>query len=293
MKIIINRLILIVLCFSVITAEAARKKKPRYKPYYLVSNEAAEFSAVIAATKANIEKSTFKIVGEYSPYENAHVIAITNDALLAAAGKSDFGGYGSVVRVSITAAGTNVQVSYVNPTYMSSIYQMDPSADISADLEALFGKSETFGSKKGLSKRALKGYQYMMFMPEFEDHDKLASFDSQKQALDTVNKNLASGKFKLNKVFEVAIPGKDEVLIGVGIAEGEGDDKTVMSLIDTADLKHTAHLPYAILVSEGKVYSQAGKFRIALAFPDLGMGQFMDISDAPDGIKDSLEQLTK
>ncbi len=292
MKTIINRLILIVLCFSVVTAEA-RKKKPRFKPYYLVSNEVAQFDNVVANTKALIQKGPYRIVGEYSPFANALVIAITSDLLLETASKTEFGGYGAVIRVAITANDKKVQVSYVNPIYMENAYQMKEDQKIAETLEATFGKAETFGSKRGLSRRALKGYQYMMLMPEFEDHDELANFDSHKQALKTINNNLASGKYKLNKVFEVAIPGKEEVLIGIGIAEGDGADKTIMDLIDKADLKHTAYMPYAILVSGKTAYSQAGKFRIALAFPDLGMGSFMDISDAPDGIKDSLEKLTK
>ncbi len=292
MKIIISRLVLIMLCFTVINAEAAKKKKPRFKPYYLVSNEVSEFEKVVASTRETITNSKFKLVGEYAPYENAQVFIITNDTLLAAAAKSEFGGYGAVIRVAVTAAGENVQVSHVNTTYMSYLYQMEEMPDIAAELEATFGKGEAFGSKRGITQRSLKGYQYMIMLPEFEDHDKLAKFDSHKDAVDTVNKNLASEKYKLTKVFEVVVPGKEEVLIGVGIAEGDGGDKDLMPIVDKGELKHTAYMPYAVLISGNKVYSQAGKFRIASSFPDLGMGTFMKISGAPGDIKDSLKQLT-
>ncbi len=293
MKIIINRLILIALCFSVVTAEAARKKKPRFKPYQLVSNEVAEFSKIVTATRETITASKFKLVGEYAPYGNAQIFIITNDKLLEVASKSKFGGYGAVIRVAVTGVGENVQVSYVNSTYMSYLYQMGDLSEITTELENTFGASEPFGSKKGITKRSLKGYQYMMMMPEFDDHDRLAKLGSHKEAVDTVNKNLASGKHQLTKIFEVAIPGKDEVLIGVGIAEGDGADKELMSIIDSGNLKHTAYMPYAVLISGKKVYSQAGKFRIASSFPDLGMGTFMKISGAPGDIEDSLEKLTE
>jgi len=185
-----------------------------------------------------------------------------------------------------------VQVAYVNPIYMSYLYQMGELTKTAHQLTQLFGESQAFGSKRGLTQRSLKGYQYMMMMPEFEDHEKLGKFDSYAKAVETVNKNLANGKYKLSKVFEVKIPGKNETLIGVGIQDGDGADQLIMQTIDTKDKHHTAHLPYAVLISGKTVYSQAGKFRIASSFPDLGMGQFMDISDAPDGIKDSLKQLT-
>jgi hypothetical protein len=176
---------------------------------------------------------------------------------------------------------------------MSYAYQMKDVSEIDNELKAVFGEGVAFGSKKGLSKRALNGYQYMMMMPEFEDHDKLGSFNSHQEAIDQVNKNLSSGDFQLTKVFEVAIPGKEEVLIGVGIDGGDGADRFILETIDVANNRHSAYAPYAILISGSKVYSQAGKFRIALAFPDLGMGQFMEISDAPDGIVDSLKQVIK
>ena len=62
-----------------------------------------------------------------------------------------------------------------------------------------------------------------------------------------------------------------------------------MATTDVDAIKHAPHLPYEMLVSDGKVYTLHGKFRIAQSFPDLTMGTFMQISDAPDGIEESLE----
>jgi len=293
MKSIITWIAVILLCTISFNTEAAKKKKkPRFKPYTLASTQVAEFPKIVTDTRELINQSQFKLVGDFSPYENAHVFALTHESLLNSSAQSEFGGYGAVIRVGITATDKGIQVSYVNPVYMTNLYHIPEVPDVSAELAKVFGEGETFGSKRGKTKKSLKNYQYMMFMPEFEDHDKLGSFDSQQEALDTVNGNLSSGNFKLTKVFEVAVPGKDEVLIGVTIGEGEGADSVVMPIVDSGEIKHTAHLPYAVLVSDGTVYAQAGKFRIASAFPDLGMGTFMKISDAPDGIKNSLKQLT-
>jgi hypothetical protein len=45
-----------------------------------------------------------------------------------------------------------------------------------------------------------------------------------------------------------------------------------------------AGLPYEIYVVDNQVSSPHGRFRIALAFPDVGMGQFMRISSLPNAI---------
>ncbi len=293
MKTFITRLLLIILCFSVITAEAKRKKKPRFKPYYMVTEAVTDYAAAVAATRDKIQQSDFKLVGEYNLIADRTIFIITSDALLANAAKTKFGGYGAVIRVAVTKADKEVQVSYVNPIYMSYAYQMEDITDVDKALKELFGKTEAFGSKKGHSKRKLNGYHYMAFMPYFEDHDELASFDSHKEALEAVHRNLTADNKGLTKIFEVAIPGKDEVLIGVAINDGDGADKNILEKIDTAGNKHTAYLPYAVLVSGKNIYSLPGKFRIALAFPDLGMGQFMNIIDAPDGILNSLKTVTK
>ncbi|MDQ7048909.1 MAG: hypothetical protein Q9M92_04930 [Enterobacterales bacterium] len=293
MKNFITRLLLIILCFSVITAEAKRKKKPRFMPYYMVTEQVTDYAAAVTATRDKLQQSDFKLVGEYDSIPDRTIFIVTSDALLANAAKTEFGGYGAVIRVAVTKTDKEVQVSYVNPIYMSYAYQMQDISDVDKSLKALFGDSKPFGSKKGHSKRKLNGYHYMAFMPYFDDHDELGSFDSHKEALDAVHRNLSADNKGLAKIFEVAIPGKDEVLVGIAINDGEGADKNILEKIDTADNKHTAYLPYAVLVSGNKIYSLPGKFRIALAFPDLGMGQFMNIMDAPDGIVDSLKAVTK
>lgn len=266
------------------------------KPFQLVSSAPGDMGAIIAGTKDKLETGGFRVVGEYSPYEGAHVVVATNDKLLKIAGQSEHGGYGAVVRVSVTENGGNVEVAYANPIYWAAAYRMEDTSSVAAQLASAMGSGEPFGSEEGLTAKKLKKYHYMAFMPYFDDHDELGEFGSHAEALAKVNANLASGANGLSKVFEVAVPGKEEVLIGVAIGQGEGADQSVMSKIDLTTPRHTAHLPYAVLVSGDEVYSLAGKFRIALSFPDLSMagkGSFMEIMDAPGAIKDTLETLTK
>ena len=263
------------------------------RPYVLIDQEPGTLPYGTAATVAALEDSDFEVVGQYTPYEGAVVLAVTHPALLDAAAATEFGGYAAVLRIGLTEVDGAVQRSYANPAYWGLAFQVGELAPVSEALEALFGTGTPFGSEKGLSEKKLAKYRYMMMMPRLRDHDKLASFDSHAEALATVRANLANNDEDLMPVFEVAVPGTEEVLFGVGIGSGDGGDTTVMQTTDGGELRHTAHLPYALLVAGGEVYALAGKFRIALAFPDLGMGTFMKISAAPGAIRDSLQTLTE
>ena len=81
------------------------------------------------------------------------------------------------------------------------------------------------------------------------------------------------------------------VLFGVGLSQGEGADQTVMGTTDQAAPRHSAHLPYEILIDGKRVLAFYGQFRIAQSFPDLSMGTFMKISGAPDAIEAALTAL--
>lgn len=267
------------------------------KPFELVSNEAGDFKGTVESTKNKLTAGGFTLAGEYSPYDGAHVFVVTSDELQTAAASSEFGGYGSVIRVAITQNGDMIEVAYTNPIYWAKAFRLkDDQSAAATKIANAMGESKPFGSEKGLTAKKLMKYHYTAFMPYFDDPDKLGSFDSFDDALAKINTGLAAGNGGVTKVFEVKIPGKEEALIGVALSEGVGADKAIMEKIDIHGSRHTAHLPYAILVSGKKAYALSGKFRIALSFPDLSMmgaGSFMEIMEAPPAIKESLSGLTK
>lgn len=189
---------------------------------------------------------------------------------------------------AVTEVAGQPQTSYTNPEYMKNSYRMKGDvSSITSTLEKALGKQKTFGSAEGISAADLREYHYMMAMPYFDDQIELANYDSHASAVQKVEAGLNSGK-GVKKVYRIDIPGKEEVVFGVGISEGEGADKAIMGAIDTGSLRQSAHLPYEVLVSGNKAYILHGKFRIAQSFPDLGMGSFMTISAAPDAIENSL-----
>lgn len=267
------------------------------KPFELVSDEAGDFTAVVDSTKNKLTAGGFTLAGEYAPYDGAHVFVVTSDELQAAAASSEFGGYGAVIRVSVTKNADNVEVAYSNPLYWAKAFQLkDDQAAAAAKIKSALGESTAFGSEKGLTAKKLMNYHYTAFMPYFDDPDTVGKFESFDDAMAKINAGLAAGKGGVTKIFEVKIPGKDETLIGVAMTEGVAADKSIMGKIDIHGTRHTAHLPYAILISGKKAYALSGKFRIALSFPDLSMmgkGSFMEIMDAPPAIKETLSGLSK
>ena len=277
------------LLFSLLAVTAVHAAD-RYFPYVLAAQEAAEVADKVDGVKQALMAGGFEIAGEYSPYEGAHIIVVTNSDLKKAAAVSDFGAYGAGIRVALTQVNDLVQTAYTNPLYMQHIYRLNGGlSGVAAALEKALGKQKDFGVEKGMTAKKLKKYHYMMTMPYFDDQVELAAYADHQSALDKVEKGLTAGK-AVNKVYRIDIPGKEESVFGVALVDGKGADKTVMAATDTGDLRHTPHLPYELLVSGNKAYMLHGKFRIAQSFPDLGMGTFMKISGAPNAIEASIKE---
>jgi uncharacterized protein (DUF302 family) len=279
----------ILLLISLMFTAAVHAEKAWLQPYILASDAAGQLQDVMASVKSKLTNAGFDVVGEYSPYPGAAVVIVTNDTLRQHAAESQFGGYGAAVRVSVTQVGDKVEVAYVNPEWMSGMYRMkNDLKDIAGQLKSAIGAESAFGTENLWNRNNLTEYHYTVFMPYFDDHNELASYASQDEALKAVEAGLAAGKGGTSKVYRVDIPGKQESVFGVAIQQGDGADKTVMQNCDIGKHKHTAHLPYDLLVSNGRVYALHGKFRIAQSFPDLTMTTFMKISGAPDAIEDAL-----
>jgi len=280
----------LLLVSSIATAE-----QPWLKPYNMASETTGSVAQIAKSTESALKSGGFEVVGTYQPYAAAIVIAVTNDALKKAAAKTEFGGYGAVIRVAVTQAGDKVQVSYVNPAWMSASFRMK--SDLTAvdkQLSSALGGAKAYGAENpGWKADQLDEFHFTVFMPYFDDPFELAEHDSYDAAIKAVEAGLAAGKGGTAKVFRVDIPGKKQTLFGVSLSKASGvaGDEHIMKLIDGRDMKQTAHLPYSILVSDGNVYALHAKFSIANAFPDLDMSTFFKINDAPDAIEAILKKV--
>ncbi len=285
---------LLLLATSVAQAESL-------KPFILGDTPPGDLKQVTEMVKSKLTLNGFEIVGSYSPYANAIVICATNNDLKAAAAKTKNGGFGLAQRIGVTTEKGKIQVSYVNPAYIGTAYGLGKLESVSAKLKSALGAVMTFGSEKGIPEENLGPgmYRYAMFMPYFGDVDVFMEYPDYKTAIAVVEKNLAAGVGGTKKVYRIDLPGQQVSVFGVAIPKGDGidrgnkdTDKEIMDIVDFADLKHTAYLPYDLMVDGGRVIALRARYRIALNFPDTKMyGEhgFTKIMTAPWGIQLALE----
>jgi len=290
----------LILGLGMLVLAVSVQAEDKLKPFVLAYKSSGDMAALVAEVKQKLTAGGFEVVGSYSPYATATVIAVTNEQLKRNAAKSKFGGYGAAQRVSVTNVNGELQVAYTNPTYMAHAYRMDGDlAEVSTQLAQVLGKQEEFGPKDGLTPKQLRKYHYMFGMEYFDEPSTHAMYPSHEKAVQAVAERLAKGTAGVNQVYRIDIPGKDEVVFGVAMkapndAKKAMDDNFIMSEIDFKPLRSTAHLPYEILVSDRKVYSLYARFRIAINFPDLSMmgaNSFMNIMKSPDAIKNALTEV--
>ena len=276
------------------------------QPFVLAYKTTGDVSTVASDVKSKLTAAGFEIAGEYSPYAGADIIVVTNDALKANAAKSDRGGYGAAQRVAVTKNGDDIEVSYTNPVYMAAAYRMAGDlADVRAQLEGALGAESDFGSEKNLTAEDLRKYHYTVMMEYFDDPSELAEYDNHAEAVKAVEAGLAAGAGGTAKVYRIDVPGKspegkEMTVFGVAMKGVNADDcsgdEFIMSRIDKSTPRHTAHLPYEILVNGDEAEALYGRFRIAIDWPHLPMvassngGTFFSIMCSPNAIEEALIQ---
>lgn len=248
--------------------------------------------AAASAVENRLKNSGFKVIGKYFPQNlSGHgVIIATDEAMLQEVGA--VGGHavmGAAIRVGVKANGS---IAYTNPDYWYRAY-FRKSFDkkeaavkaLQARLEGALGAGKGFGGDEPAAN--LSNYRYMVGMERLDSpKNKLAEYDSFAEAVKAVRENLAKGAGKATKVYEVVLQDRKLAVFGVAMNDGGHSDGEWIKKIDMQD--NIAGLPYEIYVIDNQVGSPHGRFRIALAFPDVGMGQFMRISSLPNAIMETM-----
>lgn len=264
------------------------------QPYFYGDKVArGDTASVLRAVEAKLTRSGFTLVGSYIPQglSNYGVIVVTDPDLLSVIGQ--FGGpsiVGAGIRVGVRNDGV---VSYINLEYWQRAYLRKHFNGgvggtvnaIQGRLQRALGAGKPFGGE--VEKRDLPDYQYMFGMESFESEKNLVgeglTFDDM---VKTIQKNLARGAARTSKVYEVVMPEKKIAVFGVAMNDPrEGEGWWVKEVHD----EHIAALPYEIYVVGNKAYHLFGRYRIALAWPDTGMGTFMRIVETPQVIQDTLK----
>jgi hypothetical protein len=253
---------------------------------------AGTVQAVAGSVEAKLKTAGFKVVGKYFPKDLAGygVVVATDDAMLREVGAS--GGYavlGAAIRVGVKANGS---VAYTNPDYWYRAYfrrdfeKREPAVKaVQARLQDALGAGKPQGGDEQLT--SLASYRYMIGMERVDSHkNKLAEYDSFNAAVKVVRDNLAKGAGKTTKVYEIVMPDRKLAVFGVAMNDGANSDGEWLKKIEMQE--NIAGLPYEVYVVGNEVGAPHGRFRIALAFPDVGMGQFMRISSLPNVIIETM-----
>jgi hypothetical protein len=248
--------------------------------------------AVATAVEGKLRNAGFKVVGRYFPKGLAGygVVIATDDAMLGEV--ASVGGaavLGATIRVGVKADGSLI---YTNPDYWYRAYFRKSFDKKENAVKALQAKLEgTLGAGNGVGgdedPKNLANYRYMIGMERLDSSkNKLAEYGSFNEALKTVRDNLAKGVGKTAKIYEVVLPDRKLAVFGVAMSDGASNDGEWIKKIDMQE--SIAGLPYEVYVDGNEVGSPHARFRIALAFPDVGMGQFMRISSLPNAILETM-----
>jgi len=255
---------------------------------------AGDVKTQLEQVERKLQAEGFMTVGRHLPrgLPNYGSLIVTDRALLDALGAA--GGVaivGAGVRVGVKSDGT---VSYMNPDYWYRAYLRGGFAGAQPAVRSVqerLGKALGAGAGFGGDVPAadLANYRYMFGMERIDSlRNELRGFTSFEEALRTVQDNLAKGVAGTAKVYEVILPERRLAVIGVALNDPEQGEAWWAGKIGP---DHVAALPYEIYIVGSTVYAMYARYRIALSWPALGMGQFMGIVRAPDVIHTTMGKL--
>jgi len=272
------------------------------QPFYDCGTVTGSIKTVKEKVKAQLKTNGFIVTGGYSVggKSSTYVLTFTSKDLQRACLKvADRGILAANLRVAFTLKSGKVNVSALNPKYLFLGYLRDSYTKYKADLDkitakavkvfkSVSGKTTAFGGKIKESK--LKKYHYMMGMPYFDDPVELKEFKSFNEAITTIKNNLKLKKANTKLVYKLEYKTLKKAVYGVALLDKETGEANFLPKIGE---KHLAAMPYEIVVEGNKATILHGRFRFAMYWPELTMGQFSKIMSTPGDVEDTMKALTK
>lgn len=255
---------------------------------------AADLSTQLAQVEKKLQAEGFTVIGRHTPKGMPrHASLVVTDPAVLEVIRSIGGSsvIASGIRIGVQSDGT---VSYMNPDYWYRAYLRGQFKTAQAAVKSVqmrltkaLGEGNAFGGD--VPEADLPNYRYMFGMERFDSaNSELSTHASFGDALKAVRDNLSRGVSATSRVYEVVIPEKEMAVFGVAMSDpGDGEGWWVNKI--GAD--HVAGLPYEMFIVGNKVYAPYARYRIALAWPALGMGQFMGIINAPEAIRNTLTRV--
>ncbi len=270
-------------------------------PYMGVSTS-GEIVDVSKKVEGAIQEGGFEIVGNYqvAGNHNLQVICFTRgDLKKTSSFYEDRGALASVLKIGIRKDSDKIEVSILNPVYMFYAYFGEDYKDQAPALKKIdqdakniiinsFGAITPFGG--GLEIEELKEYHYKVMMPYFDDPEDLEEYDSFDEGLAFIRKKIAASGKDIQLVYELVIPEKQMAVFGIGMLNPEIGEESYLPIIGE---RHIAAMPYEIILQGTDATMLHGKYRLALYWPELSMGEFMKIMSTPGDIEDVMESITQ
>jgi hypothetical protein len=255
---------------------------------------AADVKSAVAAVEQQLAAGGFAVLGHHFPKglpQHASIVA-TEPGLVEALKQVGGNAVAAMpIRVGVKADGS---VSYVNLEHWLRAYvrkdygKVEEAGKVAAaKLQQVLGAGQPFGGE--VKTDDLASYHYMFGMERFDD-DKttLKEYKSFDEAVKAVRDNLGKGAAATAKVYELVMPDKKLAVFGVAMNDPERGEGWWVNKIGADNV---AALPWEVFIVDGKVKALFGRYRTALAWPSLGMGQFMGISSHPDATLDMLKRV--
>lgn len=266
------------------------------EPYVRASQlPPAEVAVQLAELEKKLSAAGFTVIGRHLPKGIAQngTLIVTDPGILEAI--RAIGGsavVASAIRVGVQANGT---VSYMNPDYWYRAYLRGKFGSAQAAVTAAqarlvqaLGEGKPFGGN--VDAEDLPNYRYMFGMERFDaGNSELVTHASYEEALASVRTNLANKVADASQVYELSMPEKKIAVFGVAMNSTDSGEGWWVNKIEGSE--HVAALPYEIFIVDNKVYALYARYRIALAWPDLGMGKFMGIINAPTAIQNTMSRV--
>lgn len=235
-------------------------------------------------TKAALEEAGFEIVTEYRSEafkkgcKKGTVIIATN-AALKAEGAKESRGFAAIIRLLVDDK--RKQVSFTNPLYfaksfMQSEYDYTLFQTVQNDLRKAFPSMKP--SKDSFAYDELDTYHFMMGMPYYEDM--VVVGEGTTESLLKKAQRYKKGKFL---VFKLKL-SENSYLLGYDL------DVKTSKFIKKTGSQNAEVLPYTILIENGKAKILNAKYYLAISYPQLTMGEFMNIATVPGAIEKDLEK---
>jgi len=247
-----------------------------------------------------LKNNGFIILGNYHPSGKStlKVIAFTKSDLKNTVIKiKDRGALAAVFKVGFESINGKVTMSYTNPDYILRAYLGKNYKTYKSNFEGFSSSLKSAFSSLGNDFTPFGGtvdaddlgkYHYKIMMPYFSDPIELKEFSSFEEGMRIIEKNLSAKKGKTKLVYKLVFSSEKVAVYGIGLDSKDDGEAEFLPIIGES---HVAALPYEIILQGKEATMLHGKYRIALHWPELSMGTFMNIMSTPGNIEDTLEAL--